>query len=486
MFGMQSNLDPDSLPRWAAPESFHRSFQPETMLEAITAHLESLFSAGGMETCAAKICVVEFLLATGTEDDDYLYVDGVCDNSLLHRRQAAKIAQSLAERPLNDFNQLGSLAISLIKLGEYAPAIRCIERQLELVPKSDVLWNNLAWCQFRLGRPEEAMAACQKALKAPPGHSYFHHTHACILMELGKLDDSLRAIDRAILKTSPKAPQLHYLRARVLERKNDARAAVGAWKTYLKTVRAFPSHFRAVNRALKQLEMLKAGLSGWRVRRLQAKMGPPQTRTALMLRALGVDAPDDDSYPPKEEAWRITLADSTALKGWKLLQLGRLTIAERKCREALRCWPFSPLARVLDARLALQRKDTERYQRYIALANLEQLFLPVAETRLGALMAFVFLMSLVHAEKMYHAGDFVGALRQLDEVERAVPNHPMAIFLRGLVLAAQGDKGGARSLASKLQLVTHDKRALEMLMRVCSEYVPPDTASASSPISPIG
>jgi tetratricopeptide (TPR) repeat protein len=455
---------------------------PEAMLDQIGAHLESVFSGAGMEPTAAKIAVVELLLATGTEDEDHHYVDDECNNLRSDRLHAVKIAQAVTRQPPEDPAQLESLGMSLIKLLDYDHALECFSRQSDRVPESGYPWNNIAWCQFRRGWLEEAEAACQKALKALPNHSCFWHTHACILMESEKLDESLRAIDHAIVKLSPKAPQLHYLRACVLERRKDTRAAVGAWKTYLKEVRAFPSHFRAMNRALEHLQALRAGLSDWRVRRLRAKMGPPRTRTAPILQALGLDVPDDAGYPPAQDEFRSAQADQLAQRGWQRLQRGNRSGAQAKCRKALTCWPFSPLTRVLDARLALQRKDEDAYHKHVVLANLEQLFAPAAEARLHALVNFVFLMSLVNAEKMYHDGNYCGARSQLDEVDRVVPNHPTAIFLRGLVLAAQGDKAGARSLASRLREQNGDKRAIEMLMRVGREYVPRETASASSPV----
>ena len=138
------------------------------------------------------------------------------------------------------------------------------------------------------------------------------------------------------------------------------------------------------------------------------------------------------------------------------------------------------MGKVLRARLALHEKDYETYTKYVALANLEQVVVPVGEPRCRALGEFVFLMILVHAEKAYHDGDYGVALTQLDEVHRDYPKDPMVVFLRGLILAAKGEKEKAKSLAAALR---GDQQAVDALMRACRDEVPRMSASASSPVS---
>lgn len=95
---------------------------------------------------------------------------------------------------------------------------------------------------------------------------------------------------------------------------------------------------------------------------------------------------------------------------------------------------------MLHARLALQPRDTEIYGKYFALATVEQLFAPIASVRQRALGAFVFLMMVVHAEKLYHDAEYAIALSQLDEIDRIAPNNPMAVVLRRLVRDALSNR----------------------------------------------
>ena len=153
----------------------------------------------------------------------------------------------------------------------------------------------------------------------------------------------------------------------------------------------------------------------------------------MLFKALGLADHDEPSYPPAEEESRSLQAEQIAEKGWRLFQRQKHAGAEAECRKAINFWPYSALARVLHARLALQRRDTEVYGKYFALATVEQLFPPIAPVRQRALGEFVFLMMLVHAEKLYHDAEYAVALSQLDEIDRIAPNNPMAVGLRRLV-----------------------------------------------------
>ena len=124
------------------------------------------------------------------------------------------------------------------------------------------------------------------------------------------------------------------------------------------------------------------------------------------------------------------------MKGWKSLQRRNHSGAEAECRKAMTSWPHSALARVLRARLALQRRDADTYDQCVALATVEQLFPPLAPARQRALAEFVVHMMWVHAEKLYHDGEYAAASRQLKEFKSVVPNSPMAAALERLIGAA--------------------------------------------------
>lgn len=409
---------------------------PERLLDGICSQLEAALASSGMTPAAAKANVVDFLLATGTEDDDYLYFDGENDNSLPHRRHAARLAGDLSQANTNDPVVLDCLGMSLIRLGEYQRALDCYTKVAGLGSEKGISWNNVAWCQFRLGRLTEAQAAVEHAIRLIPEHAYLWHDRACILMSQGMLDQSLTTIRHARKGLSPKAPQLTYLQACVHERSGHRAAAIAAWKEYLEEVTSFPSHFRAFERALKHLEQLRAGLWRWQVRRLRTRMGPPQTSTSLLLQILGLSTGDPIDIPPSQDESRSAQANELAMRGWRLFQRRSLSDAASLCRRAMEVWSHCALARVLDARLALQRRDAEAYDKYVALAAIEQLFPPLAPIRARALAEFVFFMMCVHAEKLFLDGEYDLASKQVAEIERIAPGNPMADNLRRLITSA--------------------------------------------------
>jgi tetratricopeptide (TPR) repeat protein len=416
------------------------TLDPNHLLDEISNSLVSALKATGTPPDAAKAHVLQLLLAAGTEDDDHLYSDGENENLLPHRQYAAKLARDLFQSSPSDPEVLDCLGMSLIRLADYQDALDCYAKLTEANPEKGIPWNNVAWCQFRLGRLTEAQAAVEKAIRLLPEHAYLWHDRACILMGLGKLDESLSVIRHARAQLSPQTPQLTYLQARVLELAGDRRAAVAAWKEYLAEVTSFPSHFRAFERALKHLEDLHAGRWQWQVRRLRTRMGPPRTLTAMLLDLLGLSVGDQMDLPPSQDESRNAQANQVAIEGWQLFRRRDLGGAESKCRRAMATWPHCALARVLDARLALQRRDNAAYGKYVALANVEQLFPPIAPVRARALAEFVFYLMCVHAEKLYLDAQYDTASKQVAEIERIAPGNPMAADLRRLIAGALSKK----------------------------------------------
>jgi len=201
-----------------------------------------------------KIEIVNELLRLGPEDYDYLYLNGECDNSTPLRRMAYKIALQAVQDLPNEPSLLSSLGFSLIELADYQKALICFLREAEKLKDDGAVWNNIAWCQMRLRRYNEALVSCEKALKFLSNHSYVHHDYASILAGLGKLDEAIAVIKNAISNIKPQAVQLHYLLATLLERKGDIQSAITIWKEYLKLVGDKTGHEKAMLRVQDKLK----------------------------------------------------------------------------------------------------------------------------------------------------------------------------------------------------------------------------------------
>jgi tetratricopeptide (TPR) repeat protein len=61
--------------------------------------------------------------------------------------------------------------------GDAAGALRAFERHLDAHPRDANAWAELAKALWRLGRLEEALAACDRALKLTPAGAL--HTRTC-------------------------------------------------------------------------------------------------------------------------------------------------------------------------------------------------------------------------------------------------------------------------------------------------------------------
>ena len=152
------------------------------------------------------------------------------------------------QAPAHEESHIYSLGMVFIRYGDYRKSLACFERLCLLSPDKGAPWNNRAWCCLRLGRYEEALGHCEKALALLGEHSHVHHDHAAILMGLQRYHEALAAVADGMAR-KPVAPQLVYLWATLLERTGDTAAAVRKWNEFLEQTRHIRGHERAVGRA---------------------------------------------------------------------------------------------------------------------------------------------------------------------------------------------------------------------------------------------
>lgn len=217
-----------------------------------------------------KIGFIEVLLQAGSEDLDYLYFDGECDNSTLSRQRALEIALKVFQYLPEDTSLLHSLGFSLLKLGDYERALTCFLKQSEKSAEDGNVWNNIAWCLMRLGRYEEALIPSKRALELLSNSADVRYVYATILTELGHWDKAIGEIKNAISNLKPselELLELYYLLPFVLERRGDITSAIFHWKQYLKLATGKRGHERAVLRVRNKLqekginlEMFQSGL----------------------------------------------------------------------------------------------------------------------------------------------------------------------------------------------------------------------------------
>lgn len=197
---------------------------------------------------------VKALLRMGPEDYDYLYYDGEFDNSNPLRKLAHKVAIEAFNHLPDDPSSLNNLGFSFIELGDHERALKCYLRMSEKDANDGAAWNNIAWCQMRMGNYSKALEACKQALKFFPNHPHVQHDYACILAGLGRIDEAIPVLKNAISNLKPQAIQLHYLLAILLERKGDAKSAINYWKEFLRLAEDKIGHERAISSVQNKLQ----------------------------------------------------------------------------------------------------------------------------------------------------------------------------------------------------------------------------------------
>lgn len=197
---------------------------------------------------------VKALLRMVPEDFDYLYYDGEFDNSNPLRKLAHKVAIQAFNHLPDDPSSLDSLGFSFIELGDHERALKCYLRKSEKDADDGAAWNNIAWCQMRMGKYNEAFEVCKHALKFFPNHPHVQHDYACILAGLRRIDEAIPVLTNAISNLKPQAIQLHYLLAILLERKGDTKSAINCWKEFLRLAEDKIGHERAISRVQNKLQ----------------------------------------------------------------------------------------------------------------------------------------------------------------------------------------------------------------------------------------
>ncbi len=205
-----------------------------------------------------KLGDIACLLNVGAPDEDYSYVDGhgFCETG--RRRQAKEIALRLLDRCPDVEEYHGELGYLLLQLGAFENAIVCFQRQQRHAPEDGLIHNNIAWCQMKCGRTDEALASAEKAIAQSGENPEVHHDYAAILSSRirGELDQAIERTAQALATFPESGIQLYYLKAFLLDRAGRPDAAVAAWLDYLRRAHGQPGHRKAVARAVAALGAL--------------------------------------------------------------------------------------------------------------------------------------------------------------------------------------------------------------------------------------
>lgn len=108
--------------------------------------------------------------------------------------------------------------------GRNQAALQVLERARALSPQNPEVLNALGICLVNLGRPSEAVAAYDTALRNAPGFAVLHFNRGCALEEAGVLREAGQALERAV-QIEPRYPEALARLAGLAVRRGDYDAA---------------------------------------------------------------------------------------------------------------------------------------------------------------------------------------------------------------------------------------------------------------------
>jgi tetratricopeptide (TPR) repeat protein len=121
---------------------------------------------------------------------------------------------SLSKNPGSEVARL-LLGQTLERQGKWDQAIRTYDALAERDPTYENAYYHRACCLVRLGRDEEAIKDCRRAIGAYRKHAAAHVVMGEILLRQGRLDEAGAAVERA-LEIKPKDPGVRELARQVL------------------------------------------------------------------------------------------------------------------------------------------------------------------------------------------------------------------------------------------------------------------------------
>jgi tetratricopeptide (TPR) repeat protein len=121
------------------------------------------------------------------------------------------------EAAANFYNNLGYQQIAVAGVGadSWTLARRSFELAARISPEFAPAWNNLGIAEARLGRTEEAMAHYRRAIEADPGFSSPYTNLGGLYLRVGNPELAVEQLSQAT-RLDPENPYLHFSRAQAL------------------------------------------------------------------------------------------------------------------------------------------------------------------------------------------------------------------------------------------------------------------------------
>lgn len=95
-------------------------------------------------------------------------------------------------------NRLFRKGVRRIEAADYEQALACFEQVVAQHPNDAPAYSNIGYCQFRLGRREEALAAYLRARELAPNDPHYACDLASVYLKIGRIDLAQRLFSEAL------------------------------------------------------------------------------------------------------------------------------------------------------------------------------------------------------------------------------------------------------------------------------------------------
>lgn len=132
--------------------------------------------------------------------------------------------------------------------GEYEQATALYKKSIKLFPTAEA-YTFLGWAYSFLGKYDEAIVECQKAIQVDPDFGNPYNDIGAYLIEKGRFDEAIPWLEKAThAKRYDSYCFPHYNLGRVWEMKGDWFKAIECYENALKANREYALAFKALNR----------------------------------------------------------------------------------------------------------------------------------------------------------------------------------------------------------------------------------------------
>jgi len=134
-----------------------------------------------------SVCALSTLAQGPTKPGERSHVERFTSPETRAERVEADASAKLAANP-NDAEALNLRGLARMRLGRYAESGEDFRRAVSLKPNSSVYQANLGWVLWKLGRPDEAIAAERSALKLDGNNFTAHYQLGRFVLRIGGRD----------------------------------------------------------------------------------------------------------------------------------------------------------------------------------------------------------------------------------------------------------------------------------------------------------